>query len=206
METKSIGWESSRTMVVIRTQRFGLNRQRHRAAFSLIEMTVVIGLSSVVLGLIVSYIIAVKSWDRAMRDRSRQSAQLLTLAEVLRTDIRGGRDVRVSSEETLVVTSLDGDQSQYVLGDEGCVRTVVDHNGASGTREQYAVGRGEAWKIARDETGHRPLVAISLETKAEERKEKDQRPSPLLVYAALGAERATVVEPLHATPDNSINR
>lgn len=174
---------------------------RNRRGFSLIEMTVVIAVSSVLLGIVVSYIIALKQWDRNARSKSLRGMQMLALAESLRTDIRGGSDVLLSVEGPLVIMAGTGVQMRYEFRDEGCVRTVVTADvktpdSEAGRRDLFAVGGGGRWKVERKETGRRPLIEVTVEPSASENQSKESWSPPLCVYAALGADPPAAIEPL----------
>ena len=105
-----------------------------RNGFSLVEMLVVVALSSLLMGVVVSLMLGLKQWDRLSRTNSTRNEQLLRLASTLRSDIRGGTDVLVSVEGPLVVMTASGEQLRYELGSEGCRRTVV----APGTADPRA--------------------------------------------------------------------
>ena len=106
----------------------GLNIHKTRSArrgFSLVEMLVVIALSSLVLGLVISLMISLRDFDRLSSTKNTRNAQLLRLADTLRGDIRRGNDVSLSVEGPLVVMTASGEQLRYELGPDGCRRTVI---------------------------------------------------------------------------------
>jgi len=172
-----------------------------RDGFSLIEMLVVIALSSLLLGIVISLMLSLKQWDRLSRTNSVRNEQLLRLAGVLRSDIRGGSDVLVSVEGPLVVMTASGEQLKYELGPDGCRRTVVAP-GESGPRiDLFAIGKAAKWIIERKETGRRPLIAVTLEQVVQEGTRDVPKLMPFLVYAALGAD--VVERAVTATTDAS---
>jgi prepilin-type N-terminal cleavage/methylation domain-containing protein len=159
-----------------------------RNGFSLIEMLVVVALSSLLMGVVVSLMLGLRQWDRLSQTNNTRNEQLLRLATALRSDIRAGADVLVSVEGPLVVMTAAGEQLRYELISEGCRRTVI----APGTTEPrvdlFAIGKAAKWNVERKVAGKRPLVAVMLEQDVH-RNDPAARPLlPFLVYAALGAD------------------
>lgn len=163
-------------------------RRRSRDGFSLVEMLVVIALSSLVMGVVVSLMIEFRQWDRLCRVKNTRNEQLLRLSSTLRSDIRRGNDVLLSVEGPLVVMTASGEQLRYELGPEGCRRTVVTRDDATPRDDLFAIGQASKWNVERQPTGRRPLVAVTIENAEKRRDPAAPRWLPFLVYATLGAD------------------
>jgi prepilin-type N-terminal cleavage/methylation domain-containing protein len=164
------------------------NSAESRGGFSLIEMLVVIALSSVLLGVVVSLMLGLKQWDRVSRTSSVRNEQLLRLAGVLRSDIRDGTDVLLSIDGPLVVMTASGEQLRYELLSDGCRRTVVAPGVAAPRTDLFAIGKATKWNLQRKPAGRRPLIAVTLEQDVAKNEPTAPRWMPFLVCAALGAD------------------
>jgi prepilin-type N-terminal cleavage/methylation domain-containing protein len=164
------------------------NRRPARDGFSLIEMLVVIALSSLVLGVVVSLMLELRQWDRLSRSKTTRNEQLLRLASTLRSDIRRGADVLLSVEGPLVVMTASGEQLRYELGPEGCRRTIVAGDAAAPRADLFAIGKASKWNVERRPAGRRPLLAVTIEQDAKRSDPTAPRLLPFLVYASLGAD------------------
>lgn len=159
---------------------------RGRAGFSLIEMLVVVALSSLLLGIVVSLMFGLREWDQLSRVNNTRNEQLLRLAGVLREDIRNGNKVLVSLEGPLVVLTASGAQSRYELRPEGCLRTVSKPGQQERPADLFSIGAAGRWIVGQKSAGHRPLVEVTLEAGERTRPSEKQRLLPFLVCAALG--------------------
>jgi hypothetical protein len=151
-------------------------------------MLVVVALSSLLMGVVVSLMLGLKQWDRLSRTNSTRNEQLLLLASALRTDIRGGADVLVSVEGPLVVMTAAGEQLRYELISEGCRRTVIAPGTAEPRADLFSIGKAAKWNVERKDAGKCPLVAVTLEQDVHKNDPAARRLLPFLVYAALGAD------------------
>ena len=159
---------------------------RRRRGFSLVEMLVVVALSSLVLGTVIALIVELLNWDRRFRGRDVENDRLIELAEVLRADIRRATDVRADAEGQLIVVSPVGRQTRYELEPRGCSRIVETTDAADGQRELFAIGPALQWNVTRNMSGRRPLVMVTLDRTDPE--SRAPRRVPLLVYGTLGAD------------------
>ena len=169
----------------------GLNNHKTRSSrrgFSLVEMLVVIALSSLVLGLVISLMISLRDFDRLSSTKNTRNAQLLRLADTLRGDIRRGNDVSLSVEGPLVVMTASGEQLRYELGPDGCRRTVIKPGVARSSTDRFAIGEATKWNVERKAMGRKPLVAVTLEQQVHKNDPTAPKLLPFLVYAALGAD------------------
>jgi hypothetical protein len=162
-------------------------RDAFRRAITLLEVLVVVALSSLVMGVVVSFAIALQQSDRNVRSFFVRIERLSELAEALRTDIRRAADASLASEKKLAITLASGGEIQYELGESGCQRVVTTDDKTPATREFFAVGACESWTLEHGTPGRRPLVMVTMRY-AETDKEAKSGPAPLLVYAALGAD------------------
>ena len=158
-----------------------------RNGFTLIEMLVVVALSSLLLAVVLSLMMGLIQWNRLSHTTSTRNDQLLRLASALRSDIRSGADVLVSVEGPLVVMTASGEQLRYELGPEGCQRTVIAPGSADRPADVFAIGAAAKWNVERKPAGKRPLLAVKIERVAE-KEPTAPRLMPFLVYAALGAD------------------
>jgi prepilin-type N-terminal cleavage/methylation domain-containing protein len=176
-------------------------RERLRRAMTLVEVLVVVVLSSLVMGVVISFTVALQQSDRDMRSFAVRIDRLNELAAVLRTDLRQAEETSLRSTKQLAINLGSGREIQYELADRGCLRVVPAEGDSPPAREFFAVGSAEKWQLERDVGGRLPLAMVTLHF-AEKDKESESRPAPLVVYAALAADLPTVVVP---TPKSSGN-
>jgi prepilin-type N-terminal cleavage/methylation domain-containing protein len=157
-----------------------------RRGLSLVEVLVVVALSSLVLGVVISLLVGLRQWDRRFLGRAVECDRLIELADALRADIRRATEFGVPSERQLTITTSTGAETRYELGPRGCTRTAETADAVGRRTELYAVGRAAAWHVERDATGRRPLVKVTLDRIGSET--ETPRRVPLLVYGALGAD------------------
>ena len=169
-------------------RKFVAGRGRSSAGMTLVEVMVVVAVSTVLLSLVVTLAISLKQADRRMRHHGVTSARLVVVAERLRSDIRRGTDVSPSAGNVLVVTGTGGEQQRYELGPEGCRRSVVKPGEVAPRGDLFAIGPAASWTIDEDAAGRHTLFIVTLNRPEPDDVNKRQRGMPLLVYAALGAD------------------
>jgi hypothetical protein len=152
----------------------------------LVEVTVVLVLATLVLGVIISLLISLKQWDRNVHGHSIRLEQRMRLAESVRSDIRLAAEVSLPAENTLVIASADGRQTRYEADKDGCRRNAAAPAGAQPSVEYFAIGSADSWNVDRQESGKRPLIVATLDFTPPEK--ADLRPAPLIVYAGLGSD------------------
>lgn len=158
-----------------------------RCGFTLIEVMVVVALTTIVAALAITVLAAVKQWDRRLRDHDQANAQVLRLADTIRTDIRGSESVLQPTADTLVAQLGAGRKVRYVLDGDEC-RRMAEGAGEAAV-DRFAIGPASSWKLVRGEPGRRPQIVIELERSAAAG-EAEARYVPLLVCGVLGADRA----------------
>ena len=163
---------------------------RDRAAFTLVEMIVVITLSAIVFGIVVPLAQSLMRWDQISRTRGLHGEQLAELAELIRADIRHGTDASLEAGGSLVVTSSAGEPIRYELDNEGVRRVVVGGRSAESRTDLLTIGGTQSWKIEKTATGRRPLILVTLE-----RAPTEDPPTPFLVQAELGADLPGLEQP-----------
>ncbi len=167
-------------------------RRWARGAMTLVEVMVVVALTSIMLGVVISLFVGLLRWNHTLRDRSVRSEQLTHLAEAMRTDIRQASDVSLAAEDVLQIALRGEGQARYELLPEGC-RRIVEVPGAAGSRlEMFLIGPAAGWTMERG-TGRRPLVMLTLDRSVADKVPAGGAP-PLLVYGALGADLADPAE------------
>jgi hypothetical protein len=154
---------------------------------TLIEVTVVVALSSIVMGIVISLTVALKQKDRAMRAFAVESERLSELSETLRTDVRRANDLSRPADTMLVMSSPNNSQIQYELTASGCRRTVTKPGEAPTHVDLFAIGPAASWTIEQGPRGRRPLYIVTLHRLASAG-DGESRVAPMLVYAALGAD------------------
>jgi hypothetical protein len=162
---------------------------------TLIEVLVATVLSSLVMGVVISFAVALMRSDRKVRAFAIRIERRSELAAALRSDLRHAAEASLQSS-TIVAIKLQGDRDiLYELDRSGCRRVVSAAGQRPAQREFFAVGAAEAWNLYEAAPGRRPLIKVSMQF-AERDKEKDSRPAPLLVYAALGADLPDAMAPV----------
>jgi hypothetical protein len=167
--------------------------KEHRAAMTLVEVAVVVAVSSIVMGVLVSLAIALFQRDRAIRSFAVESDRRSEMAELLRTDIRRATDVKLLSDNVLLVTLYNGTEVRYELAETNCKRTVSMPEGSKPRFDSFAVGKAVSWSLEPGPPGRRPLFIVTL-NRATRTADASARPNPLLlVYAALSADLPAAV-------------
>jgi hypothetical protein len=169
-------------------------RRDTRNALMLVEVMVVVTLTSIMMGVVISLMIGLQRWDQSFRDRAVQSEQLARLAESVRTDIRSGADVSLPATRILQTTGQGRGATRYELEAEGCRRIVELPENQATRSEFFAVGPVTSWKLERGPIGRRPLIIVTLDRFAPDN-DTAPRLAPLLIYAALGADLPTALAP-----------
>jgi type II secretory pathway pseudopilin PulG len=167
-------------------RKHGSIKPQRRAAFTLVETMVVAVVSSLVLGIVVSLLVALQHHDQSIRRHSLRNDQVSRLAEAVRADIRRGTTVAAPSAGELVVAGANDDDIHYKIVAEGCQRTAIANDSATPSRELFSVGPASAWQIVPGPAGRRSLYIVSL---VRENDIAGESSKPLVVVqAALGAD------------------
>jgi hypothetical protein len=161
---------------------------------TLVEVLVVVVLSSLVMGVVISFMVALQRSDRNMRSFPVRIERLSDLAEALRSDLRQAEAASLQSTMKLAINLGSGREINYELADRGCLRVVTAEGDSPQVREFFAVGSAEKWQLERNAGGRRPLAMVTMNF-AERDNESESRPAPLVVYAALGADLAEIIVP-----------
>jgi hypothetical protein len=162
---------------------------------TLIEVLVAVVLSSVVMGVVISFAVAMQRADRNARAFVVRGERLSELAFSVRSDLRHAADASLPSTRNLAIKLAGGREIHYELVDGGCRRVCGAGDQFAPEREFFAVGAAESWTLERAATGRRPLIMATMDFV---RKDKDpgSQPAPLLVYAGLGADLPDAVAPM----------
>ena len=160
------------------------------SGLTLVEIMVVVALSSLLMGVAISLGIALKQADRGMRQADLRSDRWGALAETLRADIRQAVDVSRASAKSLVVSMPDGRDVRYEVGQDGCERIVMSPGEPRAGKDLFEVGPADAWELEAGTTGRHRLLIVTMERLALSQRQKPttRRSVPLVVYAALGAD------------------
>jgi prepilin-type N-terminal cleavage/methylation domain-containing protein len=177
----------------MRSPVFPRNRSQ-RGGLSLVEMLVVIALSSLVFGIAISLMLSMQKFDRHRVTNNSSNEQLLRLADTLRADIRAGSDVRLADEKSLVVRMPSGEQIRYEIKSDGCRRAMVTPDASQLHADLFAIGKATQWNVEQTKSGRSPLVAVTLEQRVHKNQPTSPKLMPFLVCAALGADTADSVE------------
>jgi hypothetical protein len=163
-----------------------------RSAMTLIEVLVVVVLSSLVMGVVISFTVALQRSDRNVKSFAVRIERLSELAAALRSDLRQAEDASLESAKKLAIKLGSGREIQYELADRGCLRMLSAEADSPAAREYFAVGSAERLQLERNAGGRGPLTMVTVHF-VEKDKESESRSAPLLVYAALGADSPKVV-------------
>lgn len=167
---------------------------------TLIEVMVVVVLSSLVMGVMISFAVALQRSDRNVTAFTIRGERLNELGAALRSDLRQAAEASLPAPKTLAIKLAGGREIQYELVDGGCRRI-----GAAADPfpewEFFDIGAAESWTLERGATGRRPLIMATMHF-AKEDKDRESQPAPLLVYAALGADLPNVIASLPISSEN----
>jgi prepilin-type N-terminal cleavage/methylation domain-containing protein len=162
---------------------------QRRRAMTLVEVSVVAALSSILLGVVISFTVGLRQWDRRFREHGLHNEQAARLSNCIRDDIRQAREVSLLAESVLVITAPDESQTRYELQPDGCRRVVKQPRGASDKKvESFNIGPAKSWRLEHGAPGRLPAIIVWLEGS---RPDKSSVGSILFVYAALGANLPT---------------
>lgn len=157
-----------------------------RSAFTLIEILVVVALSSIVMSVTVAVLVAIIQKDRQVRQFGVHSERQGDLAEMIRTDIRRADDVTLPAPTVILIEIPDEREIRYELTAGGCKRIASEPGTGKPRVDFYAVGPAVAWSLTQGPSGRLPLYITSLHRST---KIENQSPAmPFFVYAALGAD------------------
>jgi hypothetical protein len=176
-----------------RPGRTGTRRRRPASArptprgVTLVEVLVVVAVTSAVFGVVVSLLVSLMRKDRDVRSFALRFERQGELAEALRVDIRGAREVSLSAQTVLDIVAPDEQQTRYELTAGGCRRISVRPEDAAPRIEFFAVGAAAAWALEPGPAGRRPLFKVTLHRSSAEG-DSSPAPLPFLVYAVLGAD------------------
>ena len=161
---------------------------------TLIEVLVVVVLSSLVMGVVISFAVALQQSDRKVSASAVRGERWSELGAALRSDLRLAAEASLPEPKTLAIKLAGGREINYELVDGGC-RRVGGAADPFPDREFFAIGAVKSWTLDRGTTGRRPMIMATLNF-AKNDKEHESQPAPMLVYAALGADLPNVVAPL----------
>jgi prepilin-type N-terminal cleavage/methylation domain-containing protein len=167
----------------LRKMQLAVQRRTGRPAMTLVEVMVAVAITSIFAGVAVSLLVELREWDRDMRRRSVQSEQLIRLGEAMRADIR--QAANVSQPDTAIIEILAANETltRYELSPEGCRRVVTTPGDPMPRSDAFTVGPATSWTLAPAAAGRRTMFAVTLHRGANE-----ERVTPLVVYAAAGAD------------------
>jgi hypothetical protein len=154
---------------------------------TLVEVSVVVALSSVVMGVLISLTVALKQRDRTIHSFALESERQSELAELLRSDIRGAVDVSLLSDTVLVMTRPGGGGIRYEISPTNCQRVIADPRGAKPRFDSFAITGASNWSLEPGPVGRRPLLFVTL-NRARPGNDKNAGRFPLLVTSVLGAD------------------
>lgn len=180
--------ESPRKLGDDASERRGIRKRR--GAMTLVEVLVVSTLITVVAGVAVTLLAAVKRLDVRLRDHGVRTDQALRLAESIRGDIRLGTEVSLPTVDSLLVDMGGGERVSYQLQPGGCRRVVHHNGGAVAADDLFDIGTAFTWTLEQDADGRRPLVMVELQPGSPTGDAGSLR-MPLIVYGALGADRSS---------------
>ena len=106
---------------------------------TLVEVSVVAALSSILLGVVISFTVGLKQWDRRFREHGLHNEQAVRLSNCIRADIRQCDDVSLSAENVLVIAALDESQTRYELLPDGCRRVVKQSGDAQKSKSNRSI-------------------------------------------------------------------
>jgi prepilin-type N-terminal cleavage/methylation domain-containing protein len=170
------GFETASTLV---------SNSKRRPAMTLIEVMIVVAVSSFLVGVVMSVLIELRSWDRNLRRRSLENGQMMQLGEAIRADIRRAAEVSQPANNVLAVRESDGTAIRYEALPEGCRRVVAKPEGGTARRELFSVGSSASWTLTRDAPGRRPLLVATLHRVDVG---DGKRQPPLVIHAAVGSD------------------
>lgn len=164
----------------------------NRLAMSLVEVMIVVAMTSILCGVAISLLLGLREWDRDMRRQSMQSEQLMRLCDAMRTDIRQAAEVLQPSEDAVVIRSSSNEkQIRYEISSEGCRRIVTTSESAKPLTDLFAVGPAKSWTLEPGAPGKRPSFAVTLHPL---RLDNKKHAAPLVVYAAVGTDAPPAAE------------
>jgi hypothetical protein len=151
---------------------------------TLIEMMVVVTLTTLLLGVVITFAFNLRRWDFQTRNHGLHLDQLQRLSESIRGDTGQAVAVSLVGANTLVITNTDKAETLYELVPEGCQRIEKDAAQKLKSRELFTIGTVDSWELERDDSGRRPAAIVTLKP-SDPADTKDVLRVPLAVYAVL---------------------
>jgi prepilin-type N-terminal cleavage/methylation domain-containing protein len=106
-----------------------MNTTSRRSGYTLIELMVVLSVSSTLLMVSVGWIHQSMTLASTMRDRQHHHQNLMRLSRQLRDDVHHGRSVSMASDQQLVITFADDQKLSYTITDNGIWRRSINGGG-----------------------------------------------------------------------------
>ena len=106
-----------------------MNPTWRRSGYTLIELMVVLSVSSTLLMVAVGWIHQSMTLASAMRDRQHHHQSLMRLSRQLRDDVHRGVSASMASDEQLVITFADGKKLSYTIKENGIWRQSIGGDG-----------------------------------------------------------------------------
>jgi len=153
---------------------------------SLVEVMVVVALSSILLGVAMSLAVSLQQWDSRFRDHLVCSDQLAQLADSIRSDIRAAANVSLPTKDSLVISAIDQSEIRYELRPDRCERIVKRTPDSKENRSPFSIGSAAAWTIEDGTPGRRSTTIVSLMRLDAGEPAADS--ALIVVYAILGAD------------------
>jgi Prokaryotic N-terminal methylation motif len=180
------------------TRQRRLPRKRRRA-MTLVEVSVSVALTALLIGVATSLLVGLKKWDYHFRDHSTQSDQLQRLSEMIRVDLRQATDVLQPSKKILAITGGNGDQIRYEITPDGCQRIENVPLSTPEKSDLFRIEPNSLWQINKDSSGRRPAIVVTLERSSQD--DLHSTITRMLIRANLGADLAPDSE--KAPPDQA---
>jgi prepilin-type N-terminal cleavage/methylation domain-containing protein len=139
------------------------SRQR---GMTLVEVSVAVAVSALLLGIAVSLMVRLQRWDLRFRDDATTNSQVALLGETIRGDIRAATDVALASEHALIITGPNQRQMRYELTSPGCQRIVEQPVGKEERRELYRLQPELVWTLDSTAGSTGPNILVTLEQRS----------------------------------------
>jgi hypothetical protein len=157
-------------------------RQQHsRRATTLVEVMVVMTLTSMVLAAATGLIVQLRRWDNRVRANVVVGDETSRLAEAIRADVRIATKVAKSSRTVMTIVGPNNDETRYMLENDLCRREVKKPGAQVASIETFTIGPAVGWGVEPEASGRRLAYAISLERLSPE--EATSHTVPLYLYA-----------------------
>ena len=157
-------------------------RLRRRAS-SLVEVLVVISLTGLMFGVVVTTLASLLRHQQATRTRVAERSEIIRLTDALRSDLRRGAQLSQPNPMTLEVVPTTGFKVRYEISGDKCLRQVVPDWWGRPRHEGFTIGPVSGIRLVEEQEGDMTSRTLWIDRAADDVTGVGQ--PPIRIVAAL---------------------